>query len=166
MHPAYNKTYNFDRETQLGDFANRIYDKELSLDEANKDQNDFLEEIDELDNRTDPLIGKKSSKKNIESMKKVVENARELYDTRNYIIEVFWNSEAKKLKQTKKIQGSDFNWMFKEKGSKKQLEELSSDIENINKTVPNVNDLKNIPDALIRFISKILVGNIDSLQRA
>ena len=29
VHAAYNKTYNFNKETHLGDFANRIYDKEF-----------------------------------------------------------------------------------------------------------------------------------------
>ena len=55
---AYNKTYNFTIETRLGDFANRICDKELSFAKAEKEQQDFLEEIDELDARIDPPRGK------------------------------------------------------------------------------------------------------------
>ena len=38
VHSAYNKTYNFNKKTHLGDFANRLYDKELSFSEA-KEQN-------------------------------------------------------------------------------------------------------------------------------
>ena len=63
VHAAYNKTYNFNNETHLADFANRTYDKELSLNEAKKEQKNFLEEIDELDGRTEPPRGKQPSKK-------------------------------------------------------------------------------------------------------
>ena len=38
VHSAYNKTYNFNKKTHLGDFANRLCDKELSFNEA-KEQN-------------------------------------------------------------------------------------------------------------------------------
>ena len=53
---AYNKTYNFKKKkTHLGDIANRICDKELSFVEAKKEQKDFLERINELDARTNPV---------------------------------------------------------------------------------------------------------------
>ena len=54
VHSAYDKAYNFNAETHLSDFANRIHDIELPFDEAKKEQEDFLKEIDELDGRIEP----------------------------------------------------------------------------------------------------------------
>ena len=61
---AYNKTNNFGREKHLGDFANRIYDKELSFNEAKKGQKIFFEEINELEDRINLPKRKQLSKKN------------------------------------------------------------------------------------------------------
>ena len=54
IHSAYNKTYSFNKYTHLVDFSNRIYDKELPFDEVKKEQEEMLEEINELENRTKP----------------------------------------------------------------------------------------------------------------
>ena len=79
MHGAYNKTYNFNKETHLGDFANRIYDEELSFNEARDEQKDFLKDTDELDDRIEPEKRRgPSKKKKKETMKEVVKNARAL----------------------------------------------------------------------------------------
>ena len=99
-------------------------------------------------------------------MKKVVNNARELYRIRNYIISVFEGSEVKKLKQASEIQEPNFDWMFKEKAGNKELEKLSLDVENVKKSVKENKDLKNISKALLRFINKILLGNINNLEKA
>ena len=56
-------------------------------------QKDFLKEIDELDDRIDPPRGKQPSKKNKKNMEEVVNNAREIYEIRNYIISVFEGTE-------------------------------------------------------------------------
>ena len=53
---AYNKTYNFGRKTHLRDFANRMNDKELSLDNAKEEQKYFFKKIDELKNRINLMI--------------------------------------------------------------------------------------------------------------
>ena len=45
VHVAYNKTYNFNKETHLGDFANRVYDKELPFKEAKEEQHDFWKKL-------------------------------------------------------------------------------------------------------------------------
>ena len=58
VHSAYNKVCNFNKETHLGNFANRIYDKELSFNEAKEEQKDFLKEIDELEERIEQKRGK------------------------------------------------------------------------------------------------------------
>ena len=68
VHSAYNKTHNFNKYTYLGDLANRIYDKELSFDEAKKEQEELLEEIEELKKRIKPERGKQPNKRNKESM--------------------------------------------------------------------------------------------------
>ena len=99
-------------------------------------------------------------------MKKVVNNAREPYRIRNYIISVFEGSEVKKLKQASEIQEPNFDWMFKEKAGNKELEKLSLDVENVKKSVKENKDLKNISKALLRFINKILLGNINNLEKA
>ena len=63
VHSAYDKTYNFNKYTHLGDLANRIYDKELSFGEAQKEQEELLEELEELEKRISPERGKQPSKK-------------------------------------------------------------------------------------------------------
>ena len=59
-----NKKYNSNKYTHLGDLTNRIYDKELSFDEAKNKQEEFLEEIEELNKRIEPKIGKQTTDAN------------------------------------------------------------------------------------------------------
>ena len=144
VHAAYNKIYNFNKETHLGDFANRIYDKELSFKEAKKEQKYFLEEIDELNGRIEPPRGKQPSKKNKENMKEVVNNAREVYEMRNYIISVFEGSE--KGIEAKGRLKVDLSWLrYPEyfKKLRKDYEEdpdLSHSFDNNKKTIDAVAD--------------------------
>ena len=52
-------------------------------------------------------------------MKDVVDNAREVYDIKGYIIKVFWESQKEELKGIGEIQQSGFDWMFKKSIVKK-----------------------------------------------
>ena len=88
-----NKNF-FNKKTHLGDFANRLYDKELFFDKAKKEQKDFLKEIDELEGRINPKIEKQPSDKNKKNMNEVVENAKELYEKRNYILDTSCRPES------------------------------------------------------------------------
>ena len=54
----------FNKETHLGDFANRIYDKELSFNETKEEQKDFLKETDELEDRIEAKREKQPNNKN------------------------------------------------------------------------------------------------------
>ena len=45
VHFAYNKIYNFNKETSLDDFEKRIYDKELSFNEAKKTKKIFWKKL-------------------------------------------------------------------------------------------------------------------------
>ena len=56
--------------------------------------------------------------------------------------------------------------MFKKKDGEEKLKDLNLKIDNTKNKVKHENDLKSIPDALMRFISQILLGNIDSLEKA
>ena len=52
-------------------------------------------------------------------MKDVVDNAREVYDIKGYIIKVFWESQKEELKGIGEFQQSGFDWMFKKSIVKK-----------------------------------------------
>ena len=111
VHSTYNKTYNFNKKTHLGDFANRLYDKELSFDKAKKEQKDVLKKIDELEGRINPKIGKQPSDKNKKNMKELVENAKELYEKRNYILDTFKTAEEEDLEA---LEGRpDIEWLYR-----------------------------------------------------
>ena len=68
-----------------------------------------MDKTDELEDRIKPSRGKQPSKKKQKNMKKVVENVRELYRVRNYIISVFEGSEKGiKAKDRKSV---DLSWL-------------------------------------------------------
>ena len=68
-----------------------------------------MDKTDELEDRIKPSRGKQPSKKKQKYMKKVVENVRELYRVRNYIISVFEGSEKGiKAKDKKSV---DLSWL-------------------------------------------------------
>ena len=71
----------------------------MSFAESKKQQKDFLEKINGLNARINPVRGKHNDHK--KEMQEVVNNAALLYRIRDYIISVFWEFETKKLKKTK-----------------------------------------------------------------
>ena len=68
-----------------------------------------MDKTDELEDRIKPSRGKQPNKKKQKNMKKVVENVRELYRVRNYIISVFEGSEKGIKPEDKK--SVDLSWL-------------------------------------------------------
>ena len=119
VHSAYNKTYNFNKYTDLRLSGNEIYEKELSLDEAQKGQKEMLEEIEELEKIIKPERGKQPTEKNKESMEEVVENERQFHKTRNDIINVFRKVKLEELEELEEKPHT--GWFYRPKSDLRNL---------------------------------------------
>ena len=70
-----------------------------------------MKKIDELEGRINPKIGKQPSDKNKKNMKELVENAKELYEKRNYILDTFKTAEEEDLQA---LEGRpDIEWLYR-----------------------------------------------------
>ena len=80
-------------------FAEDLYKKELSFDEAEEEQEEILKKINELTKRIDPIAGSRKPKKiNKDKMKNVFKNTEDIYLFRNKII-----NKIKKSKWREKV---------------------------------------------------------------
>ena len=149
-----NVQYDFNKYRDLILFGNEIYTKNLSLDEAKDEQKEMSDLIDELEkkinvNRTGPKLKNKNKK----AIEEVIKNPKQLYKTRNNIINAFGGTEEKEL---------NFDWLHRPKGELEELiKKIGSDddfkLDSTKKTMQK--DLKH-------FLNYIMTGKIDNIKDA
>ena len=118
-------------------------------------------------------------KKIVKKKESLKENLKDVLVFRDKIINTIKNkkiygSKNGKENEYKKIFKDDINLncTFKKGDAKKELEGLLTNIQDTEESINNyrgntdISYLRNIPDSLIRFISKIFLGNVDSLEKA
>ena len=82
--------FNFGSYTNLMNFGSNLFTKNLSLNEAESEQKHIFKMINDLGKKFRPeKIGHSLGKNNKKKAEELVENAKQLYKTRNDIIETF-----------------------------------------------------------------------------
>ena len=155
-----NTPFYFSDYTDLMKFAQEIYPKKLSSDEAKKEQGEILKKINDLKKRINPSQGsRKPQQISKEKMENVVKNAEDIYNFRNKIIneinkatrdqnEDDEQTEDKPLPSWTNASIKDFN-SIREIINKASKEKLYSNLGDSNLYVTN---------------AKILINNIDTVD--
>ena len=88
------KTFDFNRYTNLTNFGSKIFTKTLSLDKARDEQKEILGMINELEKKFgSDRLGRSLGKDKQEKAKDLIKNTKKLFKTRNDIIDAFEGKE-------------------------------------------------------------------------
>ena len=93
-----NVQYDFNQYRDLKLLGNKIHTKHLSLNEAKDKQKEMSHLIDELEEKINVnRTGLKLKDKNKKAIKEIIKNEKQLYKTKNDIINAFEGTEEKEI---------------------------------------------------------------------
>ena len=142
-------------------FAEDVYKKCLSFDEAKNEQKNMLEEIEKLEKRINPKIGSKPKKTNKEKMEYVVKNAKDIYEMRNNIINTIKKEATEETEdeetEDEEIEEVKFDWLQRPKNELTDLIK-NTDFKDFKKKSELTNDVKDSK----AFLDDITSGKINN----
>ena len=119
-------------------FGSKLFTKDLPLNEAENEQKDTFKMINDLEKKFRPdKIRRPLGKNNKKKAEELIENTKQLYKTRNDIIEAFKKLKTEETEETKESEKSeesgddtDLDWIY---GSKDELKKMRKEAMSIKK---------------------------------
>ena len=148
-----NTPFNFG-EYNIRLMGSRFSTRDLTLDEAKDEQETMPKKIEDLKSRANPKRGRVIIE-NKKSMKEVIKNAEDLYETRRQIINILEGKEETEDE-------SNLYWLHR---PKKELEDLIKNIK-IDVNLEGEDHTKIMKKDLESFVDNIMAGKINNEKTA
>ena len=148
-----NTPFNFG-EYNIRLMGSRFSTRDLTLDEAKDEQETMPKKIEDLKSRANPKRGRVKIE-NKKSMKEVIKNAEDLYETRRQIINILEGKEETEDE-------SNLYWLHR---PKKELEDLIKNIK-IDVNLEGEDHTKIMKKDLESFVDNIMAGKINNEKTA